>query len=71
MIHKYASLIIKDNTPSSNSTISGSSNWRKIRVVPIPHDKINDHKVSKYANVLSFKGFYSKKTVSYSFKFQV
>ena len=35
----------------------------------IPRDKINYHKVSKYANVLIFKDFYPKtKNVSYYLK---
>ena len=41
----------------------------KIRMVAIPSDKINYHKVSKYANVLIFKEFYLKtKNVSYYLK---
>ena len=38
-------------------------------MVPIPLDKINYNKVSKYANVLIFKEFYPKtKNVSYYLK---
>ena len=38
-------------------------------MVTKPRDKINYHKVSKYANALIFKEFYPKtKEVSYYFK---
>ena len=41
-------------------------------MVAIPRDKINYHKVSKYANVLIFKEFYPKtKNVSYYLKVMV
>ena len=40
-----------------------------MRMASIPRDKINYHKVSKYANILIFKELYPKtKNVSYYLK---
>ena len=63
------SFTITDNTPISESTISGSWNRWKIRMTALPCDKINYQKVTKYASVLIFKEFYPKtKNVSYYLK---
>ena len=53
---------------NQNRSIEGCSKLKssvdmtsvKIRMVAIPRDKFNYHKVSKYANVVIFKEFYPK-----------